>query len=528
MKRSLFFLAVAAASLFFHACGSKNEITVYPVKIGEHWGYVNEKGKYIVNPTFESADYFSCGVARYTEDGKLGYINPRGKNAIDPIYARGTTFSEDKAFVVRDGEALECINTSGKVLFTLEGIEWAYNFHEGLSQVIDADGKAGYINEKGEIVIDLQYVVAGDYSEGLAYAQTEDKSGYIDKKGAFVFQTKSDKPYKFSEGLAVNNVDDGEYGYISKKGSIEIPFQFDAANGFKEGLACVKTGGKYGYINKKGNYVINPQYDFADTFSEGLATARIGRKFGYINPKGKTVIDPIYAYACDFVGGYAFVKNSDDKYGIINKKGDFVVIPQFTEAKDPSEIIGIRSGKFNGKEFVPEFLKRYTNDGWDGLNGTTTLKSIRSLYKKAKASGDNDFVCDTSYESIDGVKVTKMLFGFGEKTYKVVKNYTSFWGYTYENGTKRQYIDALPLRTLQYTFSLEGNALLKAKSVAEALAKGISEEYGVEPVIEENSFVLLVSEKSPKTTITWTTNNVIMTLDYAELTNPAPNANNEV
>lgn len=442
MKNSLFTIALIALVLSLASCRGKNEITVYPVQIGEHWGYVNESGKYVVNPIFDSADYFSCGVARYTRGGKLGYINPKGKNVIEEIYARGTTFSEDKAYVVRDGEAIECINPSGKVLFSLEGIEWAYNFHEGLSRVIDAEGKNGFVNKKGEVVIEPNYFLAGDFHEGLAFVQSEEASGYIDKKGNLVFASSPDNAYGHFEGLAINNVDGGQYGYIDKKGEVIIPFQFDGANEFVEGLACVKTGGKYGYIDKKGNYVINPQYDFADSFSEGLAAVRQGRKFGYINRKGKMVIDPIFSIARDFVGGYAFVENSDEKYGIINSKGDFIVKPQFTKAKDPVETFAICSGIFNGKDFVPEFLKKLTDEGWDGLNGTTTLKTIRNLYKKAKASGDNDFVCEISFEPIDGVKVTKMQFGFGEKTYKIVKNYESFFWYTYESGTKRQYYDS--------------------------------------------------------------------------------------
>lgn len=516
MKKGLLLIIACLSIFLLWACGSNNEITVFPVKIGDHWGYVNENGKYIANPTFESADYFSCGVARFVIDGKLGYINPKGKYAIDPIYVRGTTFSEDKAYVVRDGNVLECINPSGRVLFSLDGIEWAYNFHEGLSRVIDADGKIGFVNEKGEIVIDLQYKVAGDFSEGLAYVSSDDSSGYINKNGTMVFSASPDKAYIFSEGLAVNIIDGGQYGYIEKKGTIVIPFQFDVAKSFSEGLACVKIGGKYGYVDKKGTYIINPQYDFADSFSEGLAAVRQGRKFGYINKKGKTIIDPMFSMACDFVGGFAFVENSEEKYGIINKNGDFVVKPQFTEAKDPDDIIGIRSGKFNGKDFVPEFIKRYTNEGWDGLNETTTLKSIRGMYKKAKASGENDFECETTFDPVDGVKVSKMTFGFGEKTYKIVKNYSSFFGYTYENGTKRQYFDSLTLKSLQYTFSLEGNATFKAKSIAEALAIGITESFNVEAISSENAITIPASDSSPKTVLTWTKDNVFLTIVYAE------------
>ena len=551
MKKNLLLIALTVLSLLLVSCGGNKEITVYPVQIGDHWGYVNEKGKYIVNPTFDSADYFSCGRARYSENGLFGYIDSKGRKVIEAVYSRATTFSEDKAYVVRDGEALECINTKGEVLFSLEGVEGAFSFHEGLSCIVDTCGKCGFINDKGDVIIGLKYYNAGDFHDGLAYVWNDDVSGFINKKEEVVFTKEpyeifdyvsdlfsadyNEKMYElsckmkevvftkyryniydyFSDGYAVHRTQFEErYGYIDKKGIITIPFQFDKAKNFVEDLACVKIGGKYGYIDKKGNYVINPQYEYADSFSDGLAVVGKEGHFGYVDYKGKMVIQPTFSAAYDFVGGYAFVENGKNLYGIINKKGDLVVNPQFTNAKKPDIIDVVRSGKFYGKNFVPEFLKRLSNDGWDGLNGTTSLKSIRALYSKAKSLGDMYLICDTTFDPIDDVKLISMMFGFGEKTYKIVKNYSSFWGVAFEDGTKRQYFDELPLKTLQYSFELQGFASMKGKSVAEALANGISEVYGVEVLKGKNNYTLEATEKNPKTTLTWRDNKVSLMLDY--------------
>lgn len=45
-------------------------------------------------------------------------------------------------------------------------------------------------------------------------------------------------------------------------------------------------------------------------------------KYGYINTKGKVIIEPAYKVANDFYGEFAAVKTEDDKYQIINRKGD--------------------------------------------------------------------------------------------------------------------------------------------------------------------------------------------------------------
>lgn len=507
----IFFIVFGFASC---AGGSESVVTVFPVKIGEHWGYVNENGKYLVNPIYESADYFSCGLARFVHDDYVGYINPKGKVAIDAEYIRGTTFSEGKAFVVRDGEAIECINTTGKVLFTLEGYEWAYNFHEGLAAVTDGRGKVGFIDEKGRIVIEPKYDQAGNLSEGLIFVRSDDETGYINKKGELVFKANPENLYDFKEGLAINNVDDSPYGFIDNKGEIVIPFQFDFAREFNEGLSCVKTGGKYGFIDKKGKYVINPQFEYASSFSNGLASARKGSRFGYVNKKGKMVVDAMFLIARDFVGEYAFVKNSDEKFGLINRNGDFVIKPQFSEAKNPSDTYGIRSGQFNGVNFAPNFLKRYSQGEWDGLSSKTTLKDIRILYRKIKPSGDNDLVCETSFEPVDDVKVSEIMFGFGEKTYSMVKKYETIWNYSYKSGTKRQYHDYLPLKTLQYTLSPEGNAKSKSKSIAMALSKEIARAYGLDPATEESSITFSATEKNPQTTLSWAPDKVFVIIKF--------------
>lgn len=355
MKKNLISIALIVLMFLLASCGGDKKITVYPVQIGDHWGYVNEKGKYIVNPTFDSADYFSCGRARYSENGLIGYIDSNGRKAIEAVYSQGTTFSEEKAFVVRDGEELECINTKGEVLFSLEGVKKAYNFHESLSRIIDKGGKYKYVNDKGEVVLESKYQLCGDFHEGLAFVWNSDTYGFINKNGEIVISLE---PHvvsgDFYEGLSVL-YDFSHYGFVDKTGDITIPFQFDGAFLFSEGLALVQTGGKCGYIDKKGQYVINPQYDDCFSFSEGLAAVRLGGKYGYIDNKGKMVIEPIYSYACNFVGGYAFVENSDGLYGIINKKGDYVVDPQFTKAKSYDETNEISSENYIERNSSPSF-----------------------------------------------------------------------------------------------------------------------------------------------------------------------------
>src|SRR5215210_5075611 len=48
------------------------------------------------------------------------------------------------------------------------------------------DGKWGYINKAGEVVIKLQFDDAWDFSEGLAYVRVGSRRGIIDASGKMV------------------------------------------------------------------------------------------------------------------------------------------------------------------------------------------------------------------------------------------------------------------------------------------------------------------------------------------------------
>ena len=114
----------------------------------------------------------------------------------------------------------------------------------GLFPVFVQNGKHGYINKKGDIVINPQFDFALPFSEGLAPVKLAEKLGYIDKTGKYVINPQFDEAFGHAEGLAaVYNLGDG-WGYINKKGDIVINPQFYFAHPFSEGLASVCVGGK--------------------------------------------------------------------------------------------------------------------------------------------------------------------------------------------------------------------------------------------------------------------------------------------
>lgn len=179
------------------------------------------------------------------------------------------------------------------------------------------NGRWGYADRSGKLVIAAQYDAALPFAGGLARVGVVDeelpeidarpniKWGYIDERGRVLVELRYAVLRGFSENLAAAALLDREkperrtlgprdrlnlkWGYLDRSGREVIPMQFLAAGDFAEGLAHVNSGGgggegslcgppgNYGYIDKTGAFVIKPQFHVASQFQNGRARVSVGR-----------------------------------------------------------------------------------------------------------------------------------------------------------------------------------------------------------------------------------------------------------
>jgi hypothetical protein len=248
--------------------------------------------------------------------------------------------------------------------------------HSGL-YLIFSEGRSGYMDRTGRVVIEPRFEFAQDFSEGLAVVGFEGKFGYIDTTGKVAIPPTFDFASDFSEGLAAVKVGSA-WGFVDKTGAMAIPARFEKASGFSDGLALVTasdsgeaTGpadaGASGYIDRKGDFVISPRFHwasgdfvegvafvsfpdshdppaafvdksgrviapadrmFAGNFSEGLAPSMKDGKWGFIDPTGKFVIPPRFENVQSFTEGLAPVQIGG-KRGYIDKHGTLVIPAKF-------------------------------------------------------------------------------------------------------------------------------------------------------------------------------------------------------
>lgn len=240
---------------------------------------------------------------------------------------------------------------------------------------VQVNGKWGYINKTGKIVIKPTYAWADEFHEGVATVETIDDSaggkdadmedqvryGVIDSSGKMVVKPNYSFITKYTEGVAgaiiADNAADLQYFILDKKGKVlyALPENMQIVsmlfNGSQlptqsEGLILVQDDltEKYGYINRNGKVILPYQYNEAANFSDGLALVKNDHNQNeYIDATGKVKIDASkYISGRSFSEGLAAVGVQDKKrstvaYGYIDTQGNMKIKPQFARAYSFSE-----------------------------------------------------------------------------------------------------------------------------------------------------------------------------------------------
>lgn len=262
--------------------------------------------------------------------------------------------------------------------------------------------------------------IIGDFSDGLAYIIKDGKYGYINKKGEIVIPIEfesddllEEQDGSFCEGLACIYKDEG-YGYIDKNGNVVIPCIYCCAGDFSDGLAsvCKEENGKWGYIDKSGKEVIPCIYDFVQIFSNGLAWVcrEENGKWGCIDTNGKEVVPFMYARAMDFSEGLAWVCNEEGKWGCIDKNGDLKIPFIYTNASIFNEDLAVvaRGEKWGAVNKKGDVVVPFEYDGGSYKNGFykfsggyVILGKVTDYTKRGSEIGNGFYIVDKNGNARD-------------------------------------------------------------------------------------------------------------------------------
>ena len=311
-------------------------------------GYVNEAGEWVIEPIFGSADPFtSAGYARVVYQNRYAVIDTKGEFKIEPgVYSRISDFNSRgyaeaqkvAAQIILDTE-FNVVEGAGKSMYSEKTSDNGYRILEqnGRYVIEGPDGKLKLIT----VDCDLNSFWGGFSSNGYARFSLNGKYGYIDERGDVVIEPIYDYAERFAAcGLAlVGKEQNGikSFGYINERGEEVIPLKFSSAESFGEDGIALVEGKKL--INTRGEILVSTEERIAKNarFTEnGLCVVTNGyRNYGYIDRDGKLVISVSDGVANDFStcgiarisinGGAYYINERGEKLFTVNalETGDF-------------------------------------------------------------------------------------------------------------------------------------------------------------------------------------------------------------
>jgi hypothetical protein len=194
-----------------------------PVIRGGQTGYVDTTGRMVIRPRSWTAERFHRGRAVVLVGGKYGYIDRSGAYVAEPQFDDARAFTTDDqaeawkgpihGFVDLSGrwsaaridelqrldDTLSVAVVSGRKALVRRATgemirEYPWSelglFSEGLAHVRGSDGRLGFIDLDGRVVISPGFSQVGRFDHGLCKAATANTLGYIDRSGAWVWSSR--------------------------------------------------------------------------------------------------------------------------------------------------------------------------------------------------------------------------------------------------------------------------------------------------------------------------------------------------
>lgn len=195
--------------------------------------FINRNGDKVFNKSFFYAHNFHNGLSVVKlnyQNTKNSLINREGKIVLDTLYNFISDFNNGFAKIqINNQRGIIDTNFNVTYLDTVFHFGFTVNGNRNIvSNLIPVtiNSKVGYIDLKGNVIINPIFDRGNDFYEGLASVSLGGKWGFIDTTWKFVIEPQFSNAGCFSEGLAPVHTEfsiNGSYNsFIDKSGKVAI------------------------------------------------------------------------------------------------------------------------------------------------------------------------------------------------------------------------------------------------------------------------------------------------------------------
>lgn len=380
-------LPVLAVLTLISSCsdGGNGEISLISVKLDKdsHWSMINQDGQIVYEDAFKEMPtlcyngVFSVeegdGITVYTDEDEN---NPQVLGECENLKCAGF-MQKGLMPVTFPNERISIIDKNGKKKFELK----PYNGKEiircnlgystdGLLCVELADGKHGFVDTKGEMVIKPQYDIVYNYYNGIALVSIDKSDGgrqysLIDSKGETLLKLKDSyddiEPFIMGKSIIVKQGDrmlvvntDGEETRLPSK--------------VKDVIACsdkyiIFRDDEVGVATLDGEIIIRPRYESINFGSDNTFIAHKAGKdeVEILNDKAETIQKLDYPKAEEFAN-FGYFAQDGKIIVLLDKEGKPKSNYEYYEVCNLIAKGNVSSDYFNISEIAQQLATLITTD----------------------------------------------------------------------------------------------------------------------------------------------------------------------
>lgn len=187
---------------------------IFPLYDGKSWSFYDMNHQ-VVFGGFEDASALGNGIVAVKKNDKWQLLDSTGAAVGTKTY--DSVIMDDKQVVYRNerlfvsnGDKIEMITSTGEVVGSGK-YEEARLFNDATYAAVKINGKWGYIDKEGKIVVEPVYDDARSFSNGLAAVMKDGAWGFIDTEGKTAIVPQFEDARDFNSSGCVYVLTDGQW-----------------------------------------------------------------------------------------------------------------------------------------------------------------------------------------------------------------------------------------------------------------------------------------------------------------------------
>ncbi|MFN7119968.1 MAG: WG repeat-containing protein, partial [Saprospiraceae bacterium] len=277
---------------------------------------------------------------------------------------------------VKIGKKYGYINVKGEVIIEPKffSVNW---FSDNRAIVETAPGRKAMINKKGNIIFqDTTGFLHIEYKDGLVRFNKNERSCFLDSLGQVRFCLPDSVSFAetafFDERLLIRHAA-GYFAYLDPQGKEVYRFRRGFPGNYHEDKVRRNFNRRTCFFNKNGRRLFCVQGP-ADDFNSNRALIEQKGNIYYIDNKGYPVIRQLpYDRVTAFVNGFALVEQAE-KVGFIDTNGEEVIPPRYEKSLYfSSGLVAVQVAENqwifvdeHNEQVIPQTFKAVTAPGFVG------------------------------------------------------------------------------------------------------------------------------------------------------------------